>query len=91
MIYVSKSSDSLKHNRSNGFLIAITAVFSLLTKHGGFDDDDWKIEMRTWPPKSLLAAPKKLRNNISSKVLLPFDHHSQKKKEGGCSVAAEGG
>ncbi|KAL1325986.1 hypothetical protein HN51_036027 [Arachis hypogaea] len=109
MVHVSESSDSSKHNRSNGFLVAITAVFSLLAKRasrlkskpkfaaaktvtdGGFDDDDWKIELRTPPPKSPLAAPKKLLSNISSKALLPFGHHNQKKKGSGCSAAAEGG
>ena len=53
------------------------------------DDDHRKIELRTPPPKSPLATPKKLLNNISSKALLPFGHN--KKKEDEAAAAEEEG
>ncbi|MED6192256.1 hypothetical protein PIB30_008460 [Stylosanthes scabra] len=98
MVYLSESP---KRNRSNGFLVAITAVFSFLTKRSSrlkskakftsdktaMDDSDgeeWKIELRTPPPKSPLVAPKKLLNNISSKAF------GQKKKNGVGAAAEDG-
>ncbi|MED6196964.1 hypothetical protein PIB30_052268 [Stylosanthes scabra] len=106
MVYLS---DSPKRNRSNGFLIAITAIFSLFAKpssrlkckskfaaaktamDGCDDGDDWKIELRTPPPKSPLATPKKLLNNISNKAFGHHNNNNQKKKKNGGGAAAEDG
>ena len=93
---VHTSSDFPKRH-TNGLLERITAIFASLakgarrlkpkTKQG---DEVWKIELRTPPPKSPLAKPKKLLNNISNKAL-PFVHDRKKHDEETESEADEWG
>lgn len=69
---------------THGFLEGVSAALARLARRASrlsgkpTSDEEWRIELRSSPKKSALAAPKKLLSNISSKAL-PFGHHNKKK------------
>jgi len=90
MVEEAATSDSRKR-QTNGFIVTISAMLSLLTKRAARKPKPTKDEDSRTDPKSHKSRPKKLLSNISNKALLPFAHNHKKCNNKQSSVAEENG